>query len=77
MSNNKSKIANTEIDNLVSNLRAEVGAIVDTFMLMRDLKVTAARIQTGNITQDLRNTGLEFRIRTQGKARGRDHCSVV
>jgi hypothetical protein len=56
--NDKSKTANTDTDNLVSNLRAEVGGIVSTFILMREFKVKAARLHTGDLTRDTRNEEL-------------------
>ncbi len=58
MPNDKLKIINTETDNLISNLRAEVGAIVSTFLLMRNFKVSAASLQTENLLTDLRNENL-------------------
>ena len=37
MSREKLRIHNTDLDNLVSNLRGEVGEIISSWGLMRDL----------------------------------------
>jgi len=43
VSHEKLRIYNTELDNLVSNLRGEVGEIIASWILMCDLRVQAAR----------------------------------
>ncbi|MGZ5443762.1 MAG: hypothetical protein ACXW5U_17680 [Thermoanaerobaculia bacterium] len=43
MGHEKLRIHNTQLDNLVSNLRGEVGEIVASWILMRDLRVQASR----------------------------------
>jgi hypothetical protein len=58
MANDKQRLINTETGNLISSLRAEVGAIVDSFLLMRQFKATAAALQTNSLSADMRNEQL-------------------
>jgi len=60
MGNKKSKIANTEADNLVSNLRGEIAEVVTTWVLMRRLLTTAESLKSDDLSKDLRNPDLAF-----------------
>ena len=58
MSNTKLKIHNTEIDNLISNLRGEVGEIISTWVLMRNFMAQADQLRTTDYLKDLENPQL-------------------
>ncbi|HEX9725203.1 MAG TPA: type I restriction-modification system subunit M N-terminal domain-containing protein [Vicinamibacteria bacterium] len=60
MGKKKSKVLRTDADNLVSNLRGEVGEIITTWLLMRDLMSQAARLASGEVEKDMRNRELLF-----------------
>jgi len=60
MGNKKLRVINTEADNLVSNLRGEVGEVVTTWLLMRHFMTSAVRLQTGDVTKDFGNPDLAF-----------------
>lgn len=55
MGNQKQKLNNTSIDNLISNLRGEVGDILLTWLLLLRLSKNYRYLQTPNIQQDLEN----------------------
>jgi hypothetical protein len=55
MSNKKLIIHNTDTDNLISNLRGEVGEIIFSWTLMRILMAQSAELQTSDIKKDLEN----------------------
>jgi hypothetical protein len=54
----KLRIHTTDTDNLVSNLRGEVGEIIFTWVLMRDLMVQANKLRTSDLKKDLNNPHL-------------------
>jgi hypothetical protein len=54
----KQKIANTEMDNLVSNLRGEIGEIVTSWVLMRQFMASSANLATGDPKLDIGNQQL-------------------
>lgn len=58
MSRTKLRIHNTPLDNLVSNLRGEVGEIIFTWILMRDLMAQASQLRTGDPKADMENHSL-------------------
>jgi hypothetical protein len=58
MSNAKLRIHNTETDNLISNLRGEVGEIISTWVLMRSFMAQADQLKTTDILKDLENPQL-------------------
>jgi hypothetical protein len=60
MSKHKIRINNTELDNLVSNLRGEIGEIIFSWILMRNLKVQDRHLQTDKISYDLKNDDLKI-----------------
>ena len=58
MGNDKLKIHRTDKDNLVSNLRAEVGEIIETWILCRNMVIQKQEIQTDDIKADIENQQL-------------------
>jgi hypothetical protein len=58
MSRQKLKIANTETDNLLSNLRGEIAEVVTCWILMRKFMVSGTRLRSGDINKDLSNPEL-------------------
>lgn len=60
MGNEKLKIANTEADNLMGNLRGEMAEVVTSWILMRQFMATGATLSSDNITKDLNNPDLTF-----------------
>ena len=58
MSRTKLRIHNTPLDNLVSNLRGEVGEIIFTWLLMRDLMGQATQLRTNDPKADMKNRAL-------------------
>jgi hypothetical protein len=52
MGSKKSNFQRTDVDNLVSNLRGEVGEIIDSWILMREIFVTSLKIRTGDSKKD-------------------------
>jgi hypothetical protein len=43
----KLRVMNTQLDNLISNLRGEVGEIITSWVLMRHTDFTRARVKVG------------------------------
>jgi len=60
MGNKKLRIANTETDNLMSNLRGEIAEVVTTWMLMSRFRASGARLQSDDISKDVGNPELAF-----------------
>lgn len=60
MSHPKLRVINTELGNLVSNLRGEVGEIITTWTILRYLMAETRRMPTGDIASDLKNETLTF-----------------
>jgi hypothetical protein len=58
MSNWKSKLHNTELTNLVSNLRSEVGDVIFTWVLLSKLAAQASGLRTSDPEKDLENQRL-------------------
>jgi hypothetical protein len=58
MSRKKLRIHNTDIENLVSNLRGEVGEIIVSWILWRNHLVEANSLRTGDPVADLENRRL-------------------
>jgi hypothetical protein len=58
MANTKLRAHQTDTDNLVSNLRGEVGDIVTTWVLYRSVRAQAVRQSSGDIQKDLENQSL-------------------
>ncbi len=55
MSNNKHKLHNTQLDNLISNLRGEVGEILLTWNLFLRLRRNTRYLYSNDFEKDLRN----------------------
>lgn len=60
MSVQKLRVANTELDNLISNLRGEVGEIITTWILLRNFLREIGKLQTADPLQDMQNQSLGF-----------------
>lgn len=58
MSRKKLRIHNTDVDNLVSNLRGEIGEMIFTWGLMRDLMVKASQLRTNDVAKNMENQDL-------------------
>lgn len=59
MSRTKLRIKNTELDNLICNLRGEIGEIIWTWTIFREFKILAAELETDDINKDLENRFLQ------------------
>jgi len=60
MANDKLVLARTNIENLVSNLRGEVGEAITTWLLMRHFIASALQQQSGDIDKDVSNKNVQF-----------------
>jgi hypothetical protein len=60
MSGNKHRLHNTDTDNLISNLRGEIGEIIFTWVMMRNFMVDAERLKTSDIIKDIENPQLNI-----------------
>lgn len=58
VSNKKLRVHNTDIDNLTSNLRGEVGEIVSAWVMMRSFMAQAAASRTTDLQKDFENPQL-------------------
>ena len=69
VSKQKLRIANTELDNLVSNLRGEVGEVITTWVMMRHFGVMGQRLSTDDLEADLANSELSIVFLLEDKLR--------
>ena len=60
MANDKLVLARTDTDNLMANLRGEVGEVITTWLLMRHFISGARRVQSGNLDKDLKDKNVQF-----------------
>jgi hypothetical protein len=60
MSDPRLRVIRTELDNLVSNLRGEVGEIITTWTMIRILMAEERRLSSNDIAEDMRNQNLAF-----------------
>jgi hypothetical protein len=60
MSGIKLRIKNTAADNLVSNLRGEVGEVVSSWTILRRFMSHERQLSSGDIAQDLKNQEFMF-----------------
>src|SRR5258705_8005600 len=60
MSHPKLRIIRTQLDNLVSNLRGEVGEIITTWTMLRFLMTEERRLCSNDIASDMKNQNLAF-----------------
>jgi hypothetical protein len=51
----KKRVQLTDVDNLVSNLRSEVGEVIVTWVLLRELMLMSQELRSGDIQKDLEN----------------------
>ena len=58
MSRKKLRILKTNLDNLISNVRGEVGEIISSWEPMRSLMAKANRLQTDDVERDMQNEDL-------------------
>jgi hypothetical protein len=58
MGNKKLAIHNTDTDNLISNLRGEVGEIIFSWTMMRSFMAQSSGLRTADIQKDLENRQL-------------------
>lgn len=60
MSDPRLRVIKTELDNLVSNLRGEVGEIITTWTMLRFLMAEERRLSSNDIAKDMQNQNLAF-----------------
>jgi hypothetical protein len=60
MSREKLRIANTQLDNLIGNLRGEVGEVITAWVIMRQFIAQRARLASGDPSKDIENRQLAF-----------------
>jgi len=60
MSDPRLRVIRTELDNLVSNLRGEVGEIITNWTMLRFLMGEERRLSSNDIAKDMRNQNLAF-----------------
>jgi hypothetical protein len=60
MSNEKSKILKTQTDNLISNLRGEVGDLIISWKLLINIKRNVRNLYTENFENDQNNPDIAF-----------------
>jgi hypothetical protein len=60
VSREKLRIANTDLDNLIGNLRGEVGEVITTWIIMRQFMVQGAQMSSGDVARDMNNRQLAF-----------------
>ena len=60
MSNQKLRIHNTQLDNLISNLRGEVGEVITSWVLLRYMMAKLRKLSSDDIGKDMRNESLIF-----------------
>jgi hypothetical protein len=60
MANEKLVLAHTDTDNLMANLRGEVGEVVTTWLLMRHFISGARRVQSGDFEKDIKDKNVQF-----------------
>jgi hypothetical protein len=60
MVNDKLVLARTDTDNLMANLRGEVGEVITTWLLMRHFISGARRVQSGDLDKDLKDKNMQF-----------------
>lgn len=58
MSGKKLKIQQTDKDNLISNLRGEIGEIISSWVLYKDLMIEINRVRSGDPLRDMSNPSL-------------------
>lgn len=60
MSRQKLRIKNTQLDNLISNLRGEVGEIITSWVLLRHMMASERQLTSDDFAKDIANENLAF-----------------
>jgi hypothetical protein len=60
MSKQKLRVQNTQLDNLISNLRGEVGEVVTSWVLLRHMMARARELSSNDVAKDMANENLTF-----------------
>jgi hypothetical protein len=60
VSKQKLRIKNTQLDNLISNLRGEVGEVVTSWVLLRHMMARERELSSDDIAKDMANENLTF-----------------
>ena len=60
MSGQKLRVKNTQLDNLISNLRGEVGEIITSWVLLRHMMASERQLSSDDFAKDLANENLAF-----------------
>ena len=60
MSRQKLRVKNTQLDNLISNLRGEVGEVVTSWVLLRHMMASIRALSSDDIAKDMANKDLTF-----------------
>ena len=60
MSKQKLRIKNTQLDNLISNLRGEVGEVITSWVLLRHILVKERELTSDDLAKDFANENLAF-----------------
>ena len=60
MSRQKLRIHNTQIDNLIANLRGEVGEVITSWVLLRHMKARERELMSGDLAKDMASESLAF-----------------
>jgi hypothetical protein len=60
MSKQKLRIHKTQLDNLISNLRGEVGEIITSWVLLRHMMAKGRELSSDDIAADMRSESLAF-----------------
>jgi hypothetical protein len=60
MSKRKLRVKNTQLDNLISNLRGEVGEVITAWVLLRHMIARQRELTSDDVATDLANENLAF-----------------
>ncbi len=60
MSKQKLRVKNTQLDNLISNLRGEVGEVITSWVLLRHMMAGERQLSSDDFAKDLANENLAF-----------------
>ncbi len=60
MSKQKLRVKNTQLDNLISNLRGEVGEVVTSWLILQQLSASTRALSSNDFDKDLKNKDLTF-----------------
>ena len=58
MSKQKLRVKNTQLDNLISNLRGEVGEVITSWVLLRHMIARQRELTSDDVAKDLANENL-------------------